>query len=330
MSLDLTPVEEAFRRARIAVASHTDKMAKAHATWREETATELVLANTHPVVRFADFTRGEESTIGADWLWWWVGQDGTSFGALVQAKKLTFTEADTAQVKYRHSKGRQFTDLLNAAKDLEVPAMYAVYFGGLGYRSGWPCEKEPPGCDECERLTITMVPVLAYSQSPTPAHAAELARQYGVPLENLTDAETWWPTLPLPTVPLATDLRDFLIRPQDGAREVAQAVMRLLITFRSRQFERATPETALPADSITADRVFTDLPDDRLHNGNRYFEHVLRGLRRTPPGYVLDIVNGNAPPTWLADQVAGVSVVQLPARGHPKPPVKRPRDGPAG
>jgi len=132
--------------------------------------------------------------------------------------------------------------------------------------------------------------------------------------------ETWRPVLPPPTVPLAADLRDFLNQPQDGAREVAQAVMKLLITFRSGQFGLAVPEIAQPpSDSITADRVFTDLPDDRLHNGNRYFEHVLRGLRRTPPGYVLDIVNGNAPPAWLADQVAGIGVVQLPARDQPKP-----------
>ena len=52
---DLTDVEAALRRARIAVAEHTDAMAIANATWREETATELVLANTHPTVRFADF-----------------------------------------------------------------------------------------------------------------------------------------------------------------------------------------------------------------------------------------------------------------------------------
>jgi hypothetical protein len=145
--------------------------------------------------------------------------------------------------------------------------------------------------------------------------------------ENLAGVETWWPALPPPMVPLAADLRDFLSQPQEGAREVAQAVMKLLITFRSRQFGLAVPETApRPPDSITADRVFTDLPDDRLHNGNRYFEHVLRGLRQTPPGYVLDIIDGNAAPAWLADQVAGVGVVQLPARDQPDPSIRAPRD----
>jgi len=145
--------------------------------------------------------------------------------------------------------------------------------------------------------------------------------------ENLAGVETWWPALPPPMVPLAADLRDFLSQPQEGAREVAQAVMKLLITFRSRQFGLAVPETApRPPDSITADRVFTDLPDDRLHNGNRYFEHVLRGLRQTPPGYVLDIIDGNAAPAWLADQVAGVGVVRLPARDQPDPSIRAPRD----
>jgi hypothetical protein len=176
-------------------------MAEAHVTWREETATELVLANTHPVVRFADFTRGEESIIGADWLWWWVGQDGTSFGALIQAKKLTFTSAGTPKVEYRHSEGRQLTDLLNAARDLEVPAVYAVYFGGLDTGPFGRATRNHQDAQECEQLTITMVPVLAYSQSPTPTPAAELACQYGVLLETLAGRETWWPALPPPTVP---------------------------------------------------------------------------------------------------------------------------------
>jgi hypothetical protein len=108
--------------------------------------------------------------------------------------------------------------------------------------------------------------------------------------------------------------------------------MKLLVTFRLGQYGLAVPDTEPqpPAVNITADRVFTDLPDDRMYNGNRYFEHVLRGPRRTPPGYVLDIVNGNAPPAWLTDQVAGVGVVQLPARNQPDSSVRSPRKDPAG
>jgi len=61
---DWTAVEAAFRRARVAVADYTNTMSAAGATRREETLTELVLSNAHPVVRFADFSRGEEAIVG--------------------------------------------------------------------------------------------------------------------------------------------------------------------------------------------------------------------------------------------------------------------------
>lgn len=61
---ELRAVEAAFRRARVAVADHIDTMSAAGAAWREETLTELVLANAHPVVRFADFSRGEQAIVG--------------------------------------------------------------------------------------------------------------------------------------------------------------------------------------------------------------------------------------------------------------------------
>ncbi|WP_162606121.1 hypothetical protein [Jiangella aurantiaca] len=41
------------------------------------------------------------------------------------------------------------------------------------------------------------------------------------------------------------------------------------------------------------------------------FEHVLRGLRRTPPGYVFDMLNGTEPDPGLADLVAGVAIVTI-------------------
>lgn len=104
----MSPIDEAFRRARIAVAAHTDAMADADATWREETATELVLANTHPVVRFADFTRGEESTVGADWLWCvcdsLIGAhcDGSQWASF----ELTYSVDAAASVRTRKGTGK--------------------------------------------------------------------------------------------------------------------------------------------------------------------------------------------------------------------------------
>ncbi|MGB8381577.1 MAG: hypothetical protein WCG47_10045 [Dermatophilaceae bacterium] len=88
-------------------------------------------------------------------------------------------------------------------RDLGVPALYAVYFGGLGYRANWPCEEDPPGCEDCAGLTINMVPLLTYSSSPTTTDAADLACTYGTPLEKLSGIKTWWRSLPFAGTPLA-------------------------------------------------------------------------------------------------------------------------------
>lgn len=313
---DLRAVEEAFRRARVAVADHTDTMAAAGATWREETLTELVLANAHPPVRFADFTRGEEAVVGADWLWWWVAQDGTTFGALVQAKNLTFTDAGTPKIDHRHAGGRQLGDLLETSDALDVPALYAIYMGGLGYRGGWPCDENPPGCLKCIQRAITMLPAVTLTGPVTPTYAAERACESGIPLETLNGCQTWWhPSIP-PRLQLTRDLHAFLNDPQHDARAIAREVFAKVSLRRLAEFggliEESPPPHPIDApDQVTSDRVFTDLPVDEMHNGVQYFEHVLRGLRRTPPGYVLDVLNGTAPPPDLVDTVRGVAVVSL-------------------
>jgi hypothetical protein len=66
--------------------------------WDEETITNTMLVEVPPLVKVVPFTRPQEggdkrlkehgAGMGADWLWWWVGDDGTSFGMLVQAKRL--------------------------------------------------------------------------------------------------------------------------------------------------------------------------------------------------------------------------------------------------
>lgn len=313
---DLTAVEGAFRRARVAVADHTDTMAVAGATCREETLTELVLASAYPTVRFADFNRGEEATVGADWLWWWVAQDGTSFGALVQAKNLTFTDVGTPKVEYRHAGGRQLEDLLEASDILEVPAMYAIYMGGLGYRRGWPCDEDPPGCLKCEQMAVTIVPAVTFPSWETPTYAAERAREYGIPLETLSGAEArWHPCIPW-RLQLTHDLHAFLNDPQHDARAVAREVfarvsLRRLAEFGGLVEESAPPHPIDAVGQVTSDRVFTDLPIDEMHHGIQYFEHVLRGLRRTPPGYVLDVLGGTGMQSDLANLVRGVAVVTL-------------------
>ena len=117
----------------------------------------------------------------------------------MQAKKLTFTAAAKPKVDWRPSKGRQYSDLMDTARDLPLP----VYFGGLGYGANWPCEEDPPGCEDCAGLTINMVPLLTYSSSPTPTDAADSGLHVRDPLEKLSGIKTWWRSLPFAGTPLA-------------------------------------------------------------------------------------------------------------------------------
>lgn len=296
------------------MADHTDAMAAAGAAWREETITELVIRSAFPEVKYADFNKNEEGAVGADWLWWWVFPDGTSFGALVQAKNLTFTDAGTPKVQYKHAGGDQLRNLLIASDILEVPAMYAIYFGGPGHRGAWPCkEGEPPGCGYCIQRAVTMVPAMLFTGDLTPTYAAERAADCGIPLERLTGAERWWHRGILGRLRLTRDLEEFLTEPQRGARAVARDLFGIVTARRVCEFslieESAPPAPYDADDTITSDRLFTDLPDDKTHNGIEYFEHMLRGLRRTPPGYVLDILNDITPDVDLDHPLAGIVVV---------------------
>lgn len=47
------------------------------------------------------------------------------------------------------------------------------------------------------------------------------------------------------------------------------------------------------------------------HFGLRYFDHVLRGLRRRLPDYVVELVNGEDPTPWLSGFVAGIVLVDV-------------------
>lgn len=82
---------DAFRRARISAQSHMTRSEAQGLSWNEETITDLVLVDAAPLVTAIPFTKREEggpSGTGADWLWWWIGDDGECFGTLVQAKRL--------------------------------------------------------------------------------------------------------------------------------------------------------------------------------------------------------------------------------------------------
>lgn len=107
---------------------------------QEETITEsflLELARAQPLVKVRTFTRAQESReTGADWAWWWEGQHQW-FGALVQAKRLSVQGAEFGyDFGYRPRRSdsrpdpeRQIDLLLRAARDWDLPALFALYNG---------------------------------------------------------------------------------------------------------------------------------------------------------------------------------------------------------
>jgi hypothetical protein len=78
----------ALRAGRIAAERHMEQAENAGFPWKEETVTDLLLAEVATRLKVVPFTRSQEAQIGADWLWWWVDGAGEAFGMLVQAKRL--------------------------------------------------------------------------------------------------------------------------------------------------------------------------------------------------------------------------------------------------
>jgi len=63
-------------------------------------------------------------------------------------------------------------------------------------------------------------------------------------------------------------------------------------------------------EQISEDFVFESLPADQGHLSAPYFIQILRGLRRTPPGYVLNVLNGDSPVGLDTTALAGLVVVR--------------------
>lgn len=310
---EITPVLHAFRRAREAVVEHTDAMAAAGTSWHEETITDLLLSRVVPEARWAAFNRGQETELGADWLWWWVDPSGVSFGMLVQAKNLTFTKTGFPRVVFRHNRGPQLYRLLETADELDVPAAYGVYLGGMGYRHGWPCD-QPPGCRDCLQRAVSIVPALTFTGGVTPTAAAQRTLDFGLPLEGLAEGVGPAPVMVMPGIELSPELRQFLEVPQRGAAAIAQAVFERVSIQRLSQYSHAHQNPLysmidVRAEGVTSAPMFQELPEDEDHSGNAYFDHVLRGLRRIPPGYVLDVLNDVQPTGPVTGVVAGIVVV---------------------
>ena len=166
----------ALTRARMVAEDHMTGANRVGISWREETISELLWVNAQPFVRCADFSRHEENVVGADWLWWWVDDRGECFGMLVQAKRLHHREGQP-QLDFRHNGGQQMTRLFSVADRLQVPAVYALYFGGIEFH-GMRCGKRhTSNCARCRRASISMITALQaeLASGSGPCAAASLA-----------------------------------------------------------------------------------------------------------------------------------------------------------
>lgn len=287
--------------------------------WVEETVTDIAVGEGIPFVKPVQFNRTQEGAIGADWLWWWLDSaSGDCFGALVQAKRVKRSGMKWI-VDVRHgldsvgddpdSSESQYSKLLDAAKHLEVPAVYAFYTGGLVFRRDLDCPHPgtPDACLSCRRMAITMLSAFLVRSAWEPEAVADVVFSDGVPLEDLADPDiTTGPVrdVNLPQIPQG-ELREWLLEEQTGPRDVAKRIFAAVAHARLGQFSQAVAEPlALPGA-----RVFSEVPQDNGHFPGPYFEQVLRGLRTEAPAYVFDLLADQPPPEGLARLVKGVVLV---------------------
>jgi hypothetical protein len=312
--MDGYEVLEAFTRIRVAAETHMDQRDTDGLGWSEETVTEVCSHRGLPVVNVIPFNRAQEGcAIGADYLWWFLDETSSAcFGMLVQAKRIT--RAGRWKVDIRHKQGRQLTDLLATARQLEVPAMYGVYTGGLVLRADMPCfHDQAPGCVGCRRMAISMISAYQLADVwASPTTTADLVLTHGIPLENLVDPDLVTGTVV--DVNLSeiqpSQLRDFLLLDQDGPVEVAKRIFRAVCEHRARGFSAATAEPI----TIPGAPLFPEVPDDTGHFPGPYYRHFMQGLRASPPPYVRHLQRQ----TRLDDTMGYVTAVPGP-RGPRRP-----------
>jgi hypothetical protein len=288
--------------------------------WDEETITNTMLVEVPPLVKVVPFTKLQEggdkrlkehgAGVGADWLWWWVGDGGASFGMLVQAKRLKKGKNGEWIIDFRYKSGKQWQELHAAAEILQVAPSYALYLGPPNYRKPVDCGvKNHPSdyeqCNRCIRKSVSFYPsILADGLGLEP----KVAYEQSIPMESLADPKA--PLAQIWTAGLTPELEEFMTTEAVG---VPQAVAKQLVSkvreWRAGQLNLSMDTRRAPEDQISEDFVFQSLPLDRGHLSAPYFLQILRGLRRTPPGYVLNVLNGRSPLGLDTTKLAGLIVV---------------------
>lgn len=276
-------------------------------SWREETVSEVVWQAARPYVMYADFTRHQESRVGADWLWWWVDRDGECFGMLVQAKRL-FCKGPEWSLDFGAKGGEQRRALFATADQFAVPAVYVLYMGSVGYRASYTSQiNDLNKLDRARKATVSVLAALLTQYSSSPRDGATTALNLSIPLEDLANPSAApGPIYDLNLRDTTSELRSFLLRGQTGARHVARMIFKAVSDARQGMFSLDVAERG----RVDASAVFDDVPLDSAHFGRPNFDHVLRGLRSQAPSYVEDVLAGRLPPPSVTDSVGGVVIVR--------------------
>ncbi len=305
-------VPDAFARVRVAAEEYMDERDRADLGWVEESVTDIAIHKGLPEIRVVQFNRQQEGRgIGADYLWWWLDQvSGECFGMLVQAKRL-YREGERWAVDISHRDGKQLGDLSRTANYFDVPAMYSVYTGGLVFRRDLSCfhDNDPADCVSCRRMAISVISDYQLRNVwESPVETATIVLKDSIPLEDLVDptlgAGRVWDLNLLKIGP--GELRDFFTRDQYGPREIAKRIFKAVAAQRAKLFSAALAEPMV----ISGVPIFPVVPRDAGHS-SPYFDHFLRGLRTSPPAYVLDLQAGRPVLPELTNRVAGVVLVRV-------------------
>ena len=320
----MSVVREAFRQARLHSLQHMVACEKAWLRWGETSITEIVMAHAAVEVSVVPFTQRAEPLSGADWIWWWVDASG-AYGMLVQAKRLTIEKKRWSfGFDYRSpgSARLQREVLFDTAASLDLLPVHALYLGTPDYRRWERCSDShwKARCGHCLKRTVSLMPTMLASDLMVGDASSTYERS--VALEDLWVSPTGAALLiPALERQMAPDLLEFLTTRQDGTLAVVRSMVDRVLRARAGMFSAASSPvgTSMDGGHDELGLIFNEVPDDTMHGGVNYFEHVLRPLRHAPPGYVAEIMASEANVQRMREDfpagIAGVVVVNTPRVG---------------
>jgi len=299
--MTLPTVRAALTEGRLAVARALEMGASTGPEPDEDTLTWLLcstVAWTSSRVTVRRFNSWEESRLsGADWVWWWQGDDKRWFGCLVQAKRLMRTAAgETFDYAFRPvasasnpTPPRQIERLLTASDILKVPAAYMLYRSPvLGPPGGWSCPTLSP---DWKTGASTFVPAAVVHEWLYHDEAADLSHVR--PVDCLACDGLCGDDLAI-LAWYARNLADSEVRrllmapPNSAAAKAFRSLFSAAAQLRFTQFRATSGQ------------------DDAYHSGFRFADHLARGYR-VAPWYVSSVLDGEE--VDASDVGAGVGVV---------------------